>query len=296
VLEEWDQWTALEPDAWISGNRLQARLAALRGEPARAAEFAARMLEPAGSSGLYWDQLEAVRATGIAALLERDPERASTSLGAIWEHTVRAGVEDPGALPVAGDLVEALAELRRPEEANEVIARLGRLAREQQHPWGLATLKRSTAVVRQAEGYDDAAAAQLAQASADYGALGLRFDSAGSLLLLGRVQRRSKKRAAARQSLEEARAAFERLGCLGWAQAASAELARVSGRRPAPSGGLTPSEQRVAELAASGLSNKQVAAQLFVSVYTVQAHLSSVYAKLGVRSRTQLARRLGARP
>jgi DNA-binding NarL/FixJ family response regulator len=74
---------------------------------------------------------------------------------------------------------------------------------------------------------------------------------------------------------------------------AAAELDRVSGRRAAPAGGLTPGERRVAELVASGLSNKQVAERLYLSVYTVQAHLSQVYAKLGVTSRTQLARRLG---
>jgi len=112
--------------------------------------------------------------------------------------------------------------------------------------------------------------------------------------VLGRTQRRFKKWAAARQSLEQARWEFERLGCPGWAQAAAAELDRVSGRRAAPGGGLTPTEQRVADLVASGLSNKEVAAQLFVSVYTVEAHLSRVYAKLGIRSRTQLARALGA--
>jgi len=74
---------------------------------------------------------------------------------------------------------------------------------------------------------------------------------------------------------------------------AADEMDRVSGRRAAPGGGLTPGEQRVAELVAGGLSNKEIAAQLYLSVYTVQAHLSRVYAKLGVRSRAQLARRLG---
>jgi DNA-binding CsgD family transcriptional regulator len=295
VLEEWDQWTAMEPDAWVLGNRLQAILAALRGEPARALEFAAQVLEPADSSTPQWDGLEAARATGIAALLEREPERASTTLGTIWEHTLRAGVDEPGAFPVAGDLVEALVELGRPEAANEVIQRLGRLASEQQHPWGLATLKRSTGAVRLAEGYDDAAAAQIAQASANYAALGLGFESARAQLYLGRIQRRAKKRAAARHSLEQARSVFERLGCTGWAQATSAELDRISGRRAAPAGDLTASERRVAELVASGLSNKEVAAQMFVSVHTVGTHLRSVYAKLGVRSRTQLARRLGGR-
>jgi len=293
VLEESGQWTVLEPDAGMPGIRVRAMLAAVRGEPARAAELAARVLDRAGSGTHNWDRLEAARATGIAALLDRDPERASSSLGAIWEHTLRAGVEDPGVFPVVGDLVEALVELGRPDAAGEVIERLDRLACEQQHPWGLATVERSSAMVRLAAGYDDVAAAELAQASADYGALGLGFESARALLYLGRVQRRAKKRAAARESLADARSAFERLGCSGWADAASAELDRISGRRPAAGGGLTPSEQKVAELVASGLSNKEIAAQLFVSVYTVEAHLSNVYAKFGIRSRTQLARRLG---
>ena len=130
-------------------------------------------------------------------------------------------------------------------------------------------------------------------AAAAYQALGLDYDAARTLLFLGRAQRRFKKRAAARQSLEQARAAFEALGCPGWAQAAAAERDRVSGRRAAPAGGLTPGEQRAAELAAGGLSNKEVAAQLYLSVATVEAHLSRVYAKLGLRSRAQLARHLG---
>ena len=195
---------------------------------------------------------------------------------------------------MAGDLVEALVESGRADEGNEVIERLGRLASAQRHPWGLATLERSIAVLRLADGYDDGTAAQLAQASADYGALGCGFERARVLLYLGRVQRRAKKRAAARASLEEARSAFERLGCSGWANAASAELERISGRRRAATGELTPSEQKVAELVASGLSNKEVAGQMFVTVRTVEAHLSRAYAKLGVRSRTQLARHLDA--
>src|SRR5262249_35418810 len=137
----------------------------------------------------------------LAALLDRDPERASSILGEIWEHTRRAGVEEPGAFPVAGDLVEALVEAGRPDAAGEVIERLARLAREQQHPWGLATLKCSIAAVTLAKGYDDAAAAQLAHAAAAYAALGLEFERARVLLYLGRVQRRAKKRAAARASL-----------------------------------------------------------------------------------------------
>jgi len=73
----------------------------------------------------------------------------------------------------------------------------------------------------------------------------------------------------------------------------TAELDRVSGRRAAAGGGLTPGERRVAELAATGLSNKQIAARLYLSAGTVEVQLSRVYTKLGIRSRAQFARRLG---
>jgi DNA-binding CsgD family transcriptional regulator len=289
LLEEWDQWAALEPEAGVRVG-MEAVLAAVRGEPGRAGGLAASVLEASEADG--WDRLEARRVLGIAALLERDPERAIASLAAVWEHTVREGVDDLGAFPVAGDLVEALVESGELDEANEVIGRLDRLACEQRHPWGLATVRRSSAAVRLAERYDDNAATELAAAAGDYRALGLEFDSARALLFLGRAQRRYKKQAGARDSLEQAQSAFERLGCPGWAELVGAELARVSGRARAASGGLTPSQQRVAELVAGGLSNKEIAARLFVTVHTVEAHLSNAYAKLGIRSRTQLARQL----
>ena len=79
------------------------------------------------------------------------------------------------------------------------------------------------------------------------------------------------------------------LGAALWAERAAAELARIPGRGRA-SGELTETERRVAELVAEGLSNKEVAARLFVSVRAVEANLSKVYAKLGVRSRAELAR------
>ena len=132
----------------------------------------------------------------------------------------------------------------------------------------------------------------LEQAAAEYDRLGLRFDAARSLLALGRAQRRHRKWGAARRTLEAAEAAFGELGSPGWAEEARAELSRVGARRPQPSGQLTPAERRVAELAADGLANKEIAQALFLSVKTVEGHLSHVYAKLGVRSRAKLARRL----
>jgi DNA-binding NarL/FixJ family response regulator len=295
ALHELDQWTALEPEPSVFRARAQAMLAAVAGDPGRATALSAAMLQAGASSHYQWDRLEARRAAGVAALRARDPEQAVTSLAAVWQHTQREGIEDPGAFPVAGDLAEALAETGQFAAAGAVIGRLAHLAAAQQHPWGRATADRSAAVVTLARGYDDAAAARLAGAAGAYRALGAGWEAARALLVLGRAQRRAKKRAAARESLEQARAGFQALGCRGWAQAAAGELDRISGRRAAPGGGLTPGERRVAELVAAGLSNKQVAAQLYVSVYTVEAHLSQAYAKLGIGSRTQLARALSPR-
>jgi DNA-binding NarL/FixJ family response regulator len=76
-----------------------------------------------------------------------------------------------------------------------------------------------------------------------------------------------------------------------WAEKAREELSRVGGRAPASSE-LTPTEERIAALVAAGKSNKEVAAELFLTVRTVETNLSRIYAKLGVRSRTELAAKL----
>ena len=91
--------------------------------------------------------------------------------------------------------------------------------------------------------------------------------------------------------MEEALVVFEELGARLWAEKARAELARISGRRTT-SDELTGTERRVAELAASGHTNKEIAAELFMGVSTVEAHLSRIYRKLGLRSRTELAGRI----
>jgi DNA-binding CsgD family transcriptional regulator/molybdopterin converting factor small subunit len=85
---------------------------------------------------------------------------------------------------------------------------------------------------------------------------------------------------------------FEAIGSGGWAVHARSQLVGVGARRPRPSGELTESERRTAELAASGFSNKQTARELVVATHTVDVHLSHAYAKLGVRSRAQLAQHL----
>ena len=181
------------------------------------------------------------------------------------------------------------------DEARAVTHRLRELSERQEHPWGLATARRCSALIALASGdHDESDATAMTDAAAAYEELGLKFDRARTLLALGRAQRRLKQWRGARESLEQAISAFDALGSPGWAAEARAQLARVGGRRPRQDDGLTPSEQRVAELAAGGHSNKEIARTLFVTVHTVEAHLSRAYAKLGVRSRTQLAGRLPA--
>ena len=201
---------------------------------------------------------------------------------------------DPGAFPVAPELVEALAELGELDEARAVTARLDELGTQQDHPWAQVTARRCASLVSLVLVHDEAAATALARAADDYWRLGLRFDAARSLLALGRAQRRLKKWGAARTALDRAAASFDEMGSPGWAEDARHELERVGARRPAHAGELTATERRVAELAADGLANKEIARTLVVSVSTVEYHLSNAYAKLGIRSRAQLGARLAA--
>ncbi len=288
LLDEWAESTEAELLSAPSYERCRALLAAGRGHPAEVERWAAPALAGAEAAGANWQLLGALRARGDAALLSHDSGRALESLRTVWTHTEREGVKDPGALPVAPDLVEALVELGELEEARAVTNRLRVLAEQQGHPWGLATAKRCDGLLSFAEGSLDEAAAALSLAADEYASLGLRFDAARSLLLLGRGQRRHKKWAASRASLEHAVAAFDEIGSPGWADDARSELARVGARRPGAAGQLTPTEKRVVELATEGLSNKEIAQTLVVTVNTVETHLSHAYAKLGVRSRAQL--------
>jgi DNA-binding CsgD family transcriptional regulator len=294
LLDEWAQ--SSDRVMWPMYERCRALLAAGRGSRDETEQWAEKTLAGAQAAGTHWDRLEALRARGVAALLDGAPAKAADDLRSVWEHTRREGVDEPGVFPVAPELVEALAELGELEEGRAVTERLRVLSEEQEHPWGLATVKRCAALIRLASGgYDEEAAADLADAADAYGALGLHFDRARSLLSLGRAQRRLRKWALARDTLDRAAAAFGELGSSGWAERARAERARIGGRRPQPTGELTETERRVVELAADGLANKEIAHSLFVSVRTVEVHLKHAYAKLGIRSRTQLARRLSER-
>jgi DNA-binding NarL/FixJ family response regulator len=111
-----------------------------------------------------------------------------------------------------------------------------------------------------------------------------------TLLALGMTHRRAKHRRAARDRLHEAEALFDDMGAAIWRDRARRELGRISGRAARDHDALTSTERQIAELVATGKTNREVAAELFVTVSTVEANLTRVYRKLGVRSRTELAR------
>jgi DNA-binding NarL/FixJ family response regulator len=118
------------------------------------------------------------------------------------------------------------------------------------------------------------------------------FERARTLLAAGTIHRRRKEKRLADERLREALTAFERIGMPVWAARARTELGRV-GRRPRAPGELTETERRVAELAAAGLSARQIADRVFLAPKTVGNVLGRVYAKLGIHSRAELGARMG---
>ena len=179
-----------------------------------------------------------------------------------------------------GDLDQARAYLTQYEALAELASRRAR---------GAAA--RCGGLIAAAEGDTAAAFAAFDRSLAELGTVQYPLERARTLLALGSVHRQAKHKRLAREALDRALAIFEELGAPLWAEKAHAELRRISGRRPA-SDELSETEERVAALAAQGRSNSQIAAELYVSVRTVEAHLSHVYRKLGVRRRAELAHHL----
>jgi DNA-binding CsgD family transcriptional regulator len=172
-----------------------------------------------------------------------------------------------------------------------VCGQLAALTDRIDHPWGRLTVRRGEAMIAMAERDDAAAVGTLEPLLGEYEALGQLFERARLLVHLGGAHRRLGQRRTARTCLTEAVAILEEQGRPGWAAWAQAELARVPGRR-SDGTGLTPAEEAVARLVVVGHTNKQVAAELFITVSTVEVTLSRVYRKLGIAGRAQLREKL----
>ncbi|MDV3125777.1 LuxR C-terminal-related transcriptional regulator [Mycobacterium sp. 21AC1] len=192
------------------------------------------------------------------------------------------------------DIVESLIHLDRLDEALPCIELLERNGARLDRAWMLAVAARCRAMLLAAHGDLDAATGAARRAATEHDRLAMPFERARTQLLLGRLQRRQLHKDAASTTLHEALDVFERLNTPLWANRARAELDRVN-VHPTRTSELTPSEHRVAELAASGLTNRAVAAALFISPKTVEANLARIYRKLAIHSRAELGHRM-ARP
>jgi DNA-binding CsgD family transcriptional regulator len=201
---------------------------------------------------------------------------------------VRFGWREPSIRWWIADRVEALLELGRVDDAVRVLELWEADARRLGREWVLADVTRCRGLVAAARGAIDDAASLLEEAVAYHERVHDAFGRARALLALGVVRRRQRQKRAARDAIEAALAGFEKLGAATWVEKARAELGRIGGRTRTE--GLTPAESRVAALVAEGRTNREVAAALFLGERTVETHLSHVYAKLGVRSRAELAR------
>lgn len=191
-------------------------------------------------------------------------------------------------LPDALEALIALGDLDRAEPFVDALEDRGRVLGR---VWAVATGARCRALLLAARGEIGAAAAAADAAIEALEQEEFPFELGRALLVAGVIQRRRRQRAQAKTSFERARDLFLAMGARLWAERASSELERVGLRRGAGEE-LTASERSVAELAATGLSNREVATALSVSPKTVEANLSRVYRKLGINSRAELGARM----
>jgi DNA-binding CsgD family transcriptional regulator len=246
-------------------------------DEARASAQAGLTLATARAYGTF-----AILALGVLGRLELalgNLPAAADYLRDLPGRLLAGGMNDP-TIPLWADAIETLGALGELEHARTYLQPFEENARRLSSPFATAGAARCRGLVLAAEGDLSAATEAFEDSLAE--AASFPLERARTLLCLGTVLRQAQQKKAAREALEQALETFEQLPAPLWAAKARAELKRISGRR-APSEELTETERRVAELAAQGRTNKEIASELFMGVSTVEAHLSRVYRKLGVR-------------
>jgi DNA-binding CsgD family transcriptional regulator len=211
---------------------------------------------------------------------------AGSRLRDVPERALALGYNDPTA-PFWADAIETLVALGEQERARRYLQSYDLHANRIGDPWAVAAAARCRGLIAVAEGDVAEGFAAFETALSILEGRPYAFERGRTLYCLGAARRQAQQRKAARRALEQALAIFESVDAPLWVEKARAELRRISGRRAAADE-LTETERRVAELAARGRTNKEIAAELFMGISTVEAHLSRVYRKLGIRSRAQL--------
>jgi DNA-binding NarL/FixJ family response regulator len=225
---------------------------------------------------------------GFLALSEGNAESAVVELVGAVDQLEEMGWANPGSIPALPDAIEALAITGDARRSEELFERLRRQESALDNAWVRAVVDRTRGVVLLATGDAAAAVPSLEDAIASFERSGHRPDAARALLALGRALLRAGRRSRAAETFAEARSRFGQMGATLWTARAAEELERAAPGRAA--GKLTPAERRVAALVARGMRNREISRSLFMSVATVEAHLTRTYRKLEIRSRSELAR------
>jgi DNA-binding CsgD family transcriptional regulator len=241
--------------------------------------------------GNVWVGVWVAASVGLLELSLANPDAAWQALERPTEALEQQGIDEPVPAFFLPDALEALIALGQLDRAEALLDTFQGRARKLDRAWALATGARCRGLLLAARGEIAGAAAALDQALIEHERLEMPLETARTLLAKGVVERRARRRARAKQSFEQSLAIFERAGATLWAERARQELGRV-GLRRSSGHELTAAERRVAELAAQGLTNRQVAAKLFISPKTVEANLSRTYRKLGIASRAELGARM----
>jgi DNA-binding CsgD family transcriptional regulator len=281
----------MERDAdLVYGLCARATLLAHLGEEADARDAGRRGLALAERIGAEGPVVLIPWALGLLELSLDRPAAALPLLRRPTESRERHGIKHPDLQFSFSLHAEAAIAVGEFEEAEQLLGWIEETAAQLDRAWALACVARCRGLLAAAKGDEPAAARAFERALRDHERVQhRRFELARTLLAQGETMRRFKRRGTARHAIEAATGIFDQIGAGLWAAKARRELARISGRRSVH--GLTETELRVANLVVAGRSNKEVAGELFVTVRTVEANLTKVYAKLGVRSRMELAKR-----
>ena len=277
------------PGPWTTLFRVRSFVDAGRGRTERARTTLRPLIDEANRSGrMVWEALF-LSTLAFVEFADEDHMAVDAALTQMYRCTEDAGVRD--LVPDRSEPlhIESLVALGKIDRAKGALARLEERGRVFPRLWIDVTLPRARAIVLAAEGEIEKAFVAL-DALDPTASANLPFDLAWTQLVRGRLHRRAKQRHAAAEAFRAALKQFEQLGAPSWIERTRAELDRV-GLRRAP-GELTATERRVAELAASGLTNREVASNAFMSPKTVQANLARIYRKLGINSRAELGARM----